>query len=186
MARNNKQIKEGNEAVNKFLDVTSFVRFATKEEDIIEHWDVEVTINEKNVKVDVKAIKNESRFDIEPNENFHWVEIKNVNGDTGWLYGKSDLIAFETIDYFILVGTLKLRKFLEKKLEYTQDTIDEIVVSNTKDPYVFYRRKDRKDIVIKVKTIDLMHIKYLSIKKYFKKNLFFLFLIVYLYSNLIL
>ena len=165
MARNDAEITRGNNAEDNFKKLYPVIKRATKEEDIIEHWDVEVTINEKNVKVDVKAIKNESRFDIEPNENFHWVEIKNVNGDTGWLYGKSDLIAFETIDYFILVGTLKLRKFLEKKLKYTQATINDIEVSNTKDPYKFYRRKDRKDIVIKVKTIDLMHIKYLSIKK---------------------
>ena len=165
MAKNHSEIIRGNEAEGSFKKLFTFVKKATKEEDIFEHWDLEVIVDDKNVKVDVKAIKNEDRFDPHPNENFHWVEIQNVNGDVGWLYGKSDLIAFETIDYFILVGTLKLRRFLEKKLKYTKDTIPEIETTSVKDPYVFYRRKDRNDIVVKVKTVDLMHIKYLSVKK---------------------
>lgn len=165
MAKNEQQIKIGREAEESFLKIYPLVNRASKEEDIFEHWDVEVTIEEKNVKVDVKALKNENRYDPYPNENFHWVEIQNVNGDAGWLYGKSDLIAFETIDYFVLVGTLRLRKFLEKKLNYKQSTIPQIETVNIKDPYVFYQRKDRNDIVVKVKTVDLMHLKYISIKK---------------------
>jgi hypothetical protein len=43
--------------------------------------------------------------------------------------------------------------------------IPRLETTSVKDPYTFYRRKDRDDIVIKVKTIDLMHIKYLSVKK---------------------
>jgi hypothetical protein len=165
MAKNSSEIKRGDEAEESFKKLFTFVKRATKEEDILQHWDLEVIIEDKNVKVDVKALKNEDRYDPYPNENFHWVEIQNVNGDTGWLYGNSDLIAFETIDYFILVGTLKLRKFLEKKLNYKQKDIPNIQPANVKDPYSFYRRKDRKDIVVKVKTVDLMHIKYLSVKK---------------------
>lgn len=165
MGKNSLQVKIGNEAEESFKKLFTFVKKATKEEDITEHWDLEVIIDEKNVRVDVKAVKNEDRFDPYPNENFHWVEIQNVNGDDGWLYGKSDLIAFETLDYFILVGTLKLRKYLEKKLKYKQDTISTLETTSVKDPYTFYRRKDRNDIVTKIKTIDLMHIKYLSVKK---------------------
>jgi hypothetical protein len=165
MAKNDKQIKDGREAEDNFIKIYQLIRKATKEEDIKEHWDVEVKVNDDIVKVDVKAVKNESRHEAFPNENFHWIEIQNVRGDDGWLYGKSDLIAFETIDYFILVGTLKLRRFLEKKLNYTKKTIKDIVTTNSKDPYSFYRRKEREDIVVKVKTIDLMHIKYLSVKK---------------------
>lgn len=165
MAKNSSEIKRGNEAEESFKKLFTFVKKATKEEDIFEHWDIEVIIDDKSVKVDVKALKNEDRYDPYPNENFHWVEIQNVNGDIGWLYGKSDLIAFETNDYFILVGTLKLRKFLEEKLGYKKENISELETVSIRDPYVFYRRKDRKDIVIKVKTVDLMHIKYISVKK---------------------
>jgi hypothetical protein len=165
MAKNSKQIKDGYEAEDKFLKIYPLIKRATKNEDISEHWDVEVMVNNDKVKVDVKSLKNESRYELFPNENFHWVEIQNVNGDTGWLYGESDLIAFETLDYFILVGTLKLRKFLEKKLKYRQNKINTILPSKIKDPYTFYQRDNRKDIIVKVKTLDLMHIKYLSVNK---------------------
>lgn len=165
MAKNDKQIKDGREAEDNFTKIYPLINRATRDEDIFDHWDVEVKIKDDFVKVDVKALKNESRNEPFPNENFHWVEIQNVNGDTGWLYGKSDLIAFETSDYFILVGTLKLRRFLEKKLGFKKETIKDIITGNSKDPYLFYRRKERNDIVVKVKTMDLMHIKYLSVKK---------------------
>lgn len=172
MARNDEQVKQGREAEEKFIKLFPLVRKATKEEDIIQHWDVMVELDEtvKNVvKVDVKGLKNDDRFDLYPNENIHWVEIQNVDGKTGWLYGESDLIAFETEDYFILVGTKKLRRFLERKMGYTKQTIKDIKPKHVKDPYVFFQRKGRKDIIVKVKTVDLMHIKYLSVEKNSKK-----------------
>lgn len=165
MVRNDEQIKKGQETELKFLEKFPLVRRATKEEDIYEHWDVMVNIDGDVVKVDVKGTKNDNRFDPYPNENIHWIEIQNADGNTGWLYGDSDLIAFETEDYFILVGTLKLRRFLERKMGYTKNTIKEINPKHVKDPYTFFQRKDRKDILVKVKTIDLMHIKYKSVKK---------------------
>jgi len=169
MAKNDEQVKQGCEAEEKFIMIYPLVRRATKKEDIFEHWDVMVEVDDNIVKVDIKGIKNDDRFDPFPNENINWVEIQNVNGDTGWLYGDSDIIAFETENYFILVGTLKLRRFLEKKMGYTKETIKDIEPKNVKDPYVFFQRKGRKDILVKVKTIDLMHIKYKSVKKNRKK-----------------
>jgi len=165
MARNDEQIKQGREAEEKFLKLFPLIRKANKKEDIIEHWDVMVELDGNSVKVDVKGIKNNDRFDICPNENINWIEIQNSDGKTGWLYGKSDLIAFETQDYFILVGTLKLRRFLERKMGYKQENIGKIDPKNVKDLYTFFQRKGRKDILVKVKTIDLMHIKYSSVKK---------------------
>lgn len=169
MARNDIQVKQGREAEEKFLKIYPLIRKATKKEDTFNHWDVMVEIDDNAVKVDVKGIKNDDRFDPYPNENINWVEIQNADGNTGWLYGNSDLIAFETEEYFILVGTLKLRRFLEEKMGYTQETIKDIQPKNVKDPYVFFQRKGRKDILVKVKTIDLMHIKYKSVKKNQKK-----------------
>lgn len=169
MVKNDVQIKQGKEAEKNFLKIFPLIKKASKHEDIHGHWDVMVEIDGGSVKVDVKGIKNDDRFDPYPNENINWVEIQNADGNTGWLYGDSDVIAFETDEYFILVGTLKLRRFLEKKMGYTQDTIKDIKPNHVKDPYVFFQRKDRKDILVKVKTIDLMHIKYRSIEKKPKK-----------------
>jgi hypothetical protein len=160
-----KQIIDGKEAEKKLKGLFKKTVKATKQQDIHEHWDTQVEIGGKMLKIDVKALKRDNRLDSEPNENIHWVEIRNVRGNKGWLYGESDLIAFETSDYFVLVGTLKLRKFLEKKVGYTPETISDITISKTKNLYEPYGRYGRKDIIVKVKTMDLMHIKYLSIKK---------------------
>ena len=160
-----KQIIDGKEAEKKLRGLFLKSVKANKQQDIHEHWDTQVEISGKMLKIDVKALKRDNRHDSETNENIHWVEIRNVRGHKGWLYGESDLIGFETNDYFILVGTLKLRKFLEKKIGYTPETISEISMSKTKNLYEPYGRYGRKDIIVKVKTMDLMHIKYLSIKK---------------------
>ncbi len=165
MPRNDKQIFDGDTSEKNFKKLFLTAIKATKDEDIKEHWDLKVPINNEYVKVDVKSIKRLNRYDILPNENIHWVELVNVRGDKGWLYGDSDIIAFETEDYFILVGTLKLRRFIEKKLGYNPQKNHNIQTSKNKIIYEPYQRSGRKDIVLMVKTIDLMHIRYISIKK---------------------
>ena len=165
MINKEKQIADGKKAEKKLKELFTNTVKANKKQDIFEHWDLQVEINGEMVKVDVKALKRTNRNDTEVDENIHWVEIRNVRGNKGWLYGDSGLIAFETKDYFIFVGTLKLRRFLERKLKYTPETIDDIQVTNSKDLYMPYGRYGRKDIIVKVKTLDLMHIKYISIQK---------------------
>jgi len=81
------------EVIKQFGDTSK----STKEEDIHEHWDVKL-----DIKFDVKAIKKTNRYDNEPNENIHWVELKNVRGNKGWLYGDANYFAFETEDYWII------------------------------------------------------------------------------------
>ncbi len=135
---------------------------ATIEQDMREHWDIRGTLysNNKiyfNKKFDVKSIKRINRYDPTYNENFHWVEIASVydekddikNQKNGWLYGEADYIIFEVLDYYIIVDRQRLMEFIEKK-----SISDE--VKSVKDLYVKYQRKGRKDIVVLVKTIDLM------------------------------
>ena len=40
MARNDLEIKKGNDAEESFKKLFTFVKRATKEQDILEHWDV--------------------------------------------------------------------------------------------------------------------------------------------------
>jgi hypothetical protein len=154
----NKEFKIGKETEKNFKKLFLETIDATKEQDIKEHWDIKVLLDEKEVKIDVKSIKKLNRYDVVYNENFHWVELKNVNGDHGWLYGDSDLIAFEIEEYFILVGRLKLKKFIESKVKDQE-------ITNSKTIYTKYQRKGRKDIIVLVKTIDLMILSYDIIKK---------------------
>lgn len=128
-----------------FSKVLSNYKDSTEEQDINEHWDVST-----DIKFDIKGLKKTKRSDENPNENIHWLEIKNVNGDSGWVYGKADYFVFETIDYWIIVDKSDLQEFIKKKIQKEWVT--------TATLYKLYRRKDRKDVITLVKTIDLMYL----------------------------
>jgi hypothetical protein len=154
---NNKEFTLGKLSELEFSKLFDSVNFADKFSDIYEHWDIKI-----ETKIDVKSIKKESREDLSYNENFHWVEIQNVNGEHGWLYGKADYFAFETEDYWLIVEKEKLQNFIEMKCDKT--------IGKTKDPYCFFSRKNRKDIIVKVKTLDLSYISDKILSKNGKTN----------------
>lgn len=79
-----------------------------------------------------------------------WVEIKNVNGDLGWLYGKADFFAFELYELggFACVDANDLRDFVAKNVrkEYT---------SKSNAYLKLYRRQNRMDTITKITICDL-------------------------------
>ena len=140
----------GKQKEQEFARFFRNVSEATTEQDMKEHWDL-------NVRYDVKMIRRKTRggdFD----ENIHWVELKNVHGDTGWLYGQADYFAFEIEDYWISVLKEDLQKLIEEKCRDKK-------WSNVPELYLLYSRNGRKDIITLVKTIDLMYISSSIIKK---------------------
>lgn len=148
----------GKQTENRFAKFLNKFVASSKEEDIHEHWDLKAVIDGVELKFDVKGLKRQNRYDIIPNENFHWVELVNVLGNKGWLYGQADAFVFETEDYWLLVDKMVLQKFMDEKTNGK-------VLENTKDPYTLYQRKGRKDIVVKVKTLDLMRLSFKCIEK---------------------
>jgi len=138
-------LSKGKMVERAFSKVLSNYKDSTEEQDINEHWDVST-----DIKFDIKGLKKAKRSDENPNENIHWLEIKNVNGDSGWVYGKADYFVFETIDYWIIVDKSDLQEFIKKKIQKEWVT--------TATLYKLYRRKDRKDVITLVKTIDLMYL----------------------------
>jgi hypothetical protein len=113
------------------------------QQDMKEHWDF-------GVRFDVKMIKSVRRHQ-QKDENIHWVELKNVNGEKGWLYGEADFFSFELEDYWVIVSRDDLQGFIEKKCV-------EKIWSKTPKLYSLYQRDGRKDIITLVKSIDLMYI----------------------------
>lgn len=129
--------------------------YSTKKQDMTEHWDVQVN----ETKYDVKALKKLLRSDQKPNENFHWVELKNVVGKLGWLYsGISTHLSFESEDYWIIVKKSELQNFIADKCKNKEK-------ADMPSLYKFYNRKGRKDLLTLVKTIDLMFLAEEIIKK---------------------
>jgi hypothetical protein len=118
---------------------------ASRNEDMHEHWDFKMlTKSGEWKKVDAKGIKDANSF-------MHYLEIKNVSGKEGWLYGLSDYIAFETDRYWIFVETQKLRDFVSKNVKkvYVLSTDDKILL------YKLYTRNNRKDVLTKITGYDL-------------------------------
>jgi len=136
-------LADGKRKEVEFSKFFNKVKEATREQDIHEHWDF-------CVKYDVKMIKRQRRGG-EFDENIHWVELMNVNGDRGWLYGDADYFSFEVQDYWIIVKQETLASFIKEKCA-------DKVWSDKPSLYKLYRRKDRKDIITMVKTIDLLYI----------------------------
>ena len=156
---NNKEFIIGKLSETEFSKLFTDVTPSTKEQDMYEHWDLKIT-----TKVDVKTVKKENRHDVVCNENFHWVELKNVRGKLGWLYGEADFFAFETNDYWIIVDKTKTQDFIKTKMAGKE-------VGRIKDPYELYQRDGRKDVIVKVKTIDLIYISTKIIKKHEDVNI---------------
>ncbi len=151
--------KKGQEKEKEFVSLLSDqleVKTASQDEDSNEHWDIEIN---NRFKIDIKAIKKDWRGG-ELNENIHWLEIRGVK-DEGWLFGgKADYIAFETVDYWVIVDRLKIIEFVSnvcKNKIRTEDPKEAL--------YKLYGRKGRNDVLTKVKTLDLMFLSDKIIKK---------------------
>lgn len=129
---------------------------ATKKEDIFAHIDFWwfKSENEK-IGIDVKGLRKNKRTDKNNDDTITWIEFLNVHGKLGWLYGKSDFIAFCTLKDIIFVNTKKLREYAEAKIENK-----ELVFDTPKEFYIPYQRKKygRKDKTMKVPISDLYDI----------------------------
>ncbi len=150
-------LSEGKIKENEFVELVRKpehqIVIPTTEQDINEHWDVSIN----GVKFDIKALKKVSRSDDEVNPEIHWVEIENVHGKPGWLYGMADYIAFETDKSWLIVKRGTLSQLIDDKLQ--------MVVTNQPEPYKMYRRWGRYDVLTIVPTEDLRNIKTKEILK---------------------
>lgn len=156
-------LEEGKKVEKKFASLFEDATFSTTKEDITQHWDVSIPKDKFSklvkleedfdsdvVRVDVKKVKCRLRSE-GLDESIHWVELKNVNGKLGWLYGEADYFAFEVFKYFIIVEKDKLQKFI------AENTIKEFTLIPIKGK--LYKRKSRpKEATTLVSTFDLVYI----------------------------
>ncbi len=130
---------------------------SSKDQNIDEHWDY--LIEKKNLifKVEVKSAKRIDRHDLNAQLDYVWVELQNVRGKVGWLFGKADLIAFEKNSTFIFVKRLDLLALVNKKVN---------LVAKVRDPqdalYKIYRREGRKDKLTLLPISDIEEIKFME------------------------
>lgn len=128
--------------------------------DVYEHvdfwWD---SPKKGRLGVDVKGLKKSNRTNKDFDDTINWIEILNVQGRPGWLYGKATYIAFRTKTKILFVKTSKLQTWVNSQIEGKQ-----LVNINPKEYYIPYQRQGRKDMIIKVPTSDLENLSHFIIE----------------------
>lgn len=127
---------KGKQAEADFAVRFPLVRWATTEEDTRLHFDGVFLIWDREVRVDIKSHRSTNRGE-GPGE-FAWVELINVRGERGWLFGQADVIAFQYNDLWLLVER-------ERLVDLVLGTIEAKI---SKEPFCLYRRNNRKDLIV--------------------------------------
>ena len=110
----------------------------TEEQDWLEHWDRRIERMGESYLVDVKSMKSPP-----PIADTVWIELLNVHGRSGWLYGEADLIAFETPSSFLLVERSKLAKLVASLI----GSKGVLVEKPERALHRLYKRDGRKDLI---------------------------------------
>lgn len=126
---------------------------ATKEQNMKSHIDYFLEGKDKTVSVDVKARKRTSRKDKKFNDEWIWLEIKNVTGRDGWLYGKADFIVFEREQDFVLCPRKSLVELVNETVRFDLSFVENAFQAK----YRIYQRKGRRDQITQVKMQDILN-----------------------------
>lgn len=135
------------------------VRDATLAEQL-KHIDLFVNYNGVEVGFEIKARKKINRSDSSFQDSLVWIEIKNVNGDDGWLFGQANYIVFEREKDFIVIDREKLVSFVMSTCDFTKT-----VCSAKEALYCNYQRKGRRDSITLIKNIDIESLAKKIVKK---------------------
>jgi hypothetical protein len=99
-------------------------------------------------------MKRESRIDESLNQEWVWIEFRNVRGEVGWLFGKANWIAFETADSFLIIDRHDLYQHVRRAVDR------EAKVETAREAkYKTYTRKGRPDQIAQIRLEDLRKIK---------------------------
>ena len=158
--KNSEKNKRGKLAEQLFVKLATKRNFTVEKaglrEDKTKHWDYQISKAQPNGfykrKIDVKAPKN---VDGKLNDDFIWIELQNVGGGKGWLYGEADGIAFQMNDFFALVSLEDLQELVHNLVDLKQEAKPSY---SKKDPYVIYHRKKwhNDDLIVLIKKEDLL------------------------------
>jgi hypothetical protein len=91
---------------------------ASKEGNIEDHHDYEISKDGRHYRVDVKSKKRVSRKTADVQEDLIWVEFRTVRNTKGWLFGSADLLAFENQSGFKIVERKALVRVINKLVKY--------------------------------------------------------------------
>lgn len=156
--------KEDEKLVGKLLtqQCGGDYEIATFSEDVHKHIDLWWYSPKKGkIGIDVKGIRKHHRRDDKTDDSINWVEIKNTQGNDGWVFGDMDYIAFITNKEVLFIKPNKIHGLILKNI------VGKNILYENKSLgfYHPYQRKDRKDIIIKIPTNDLRTITHFKLQR---------------------
>lgn len=115
--------------------------------DAISHIDVfwRDKKDDKWVSFDVKGLRKKNRSDNDVSVDTTWLELQNVNGHKGSLYGDANYLVFEGVDSWYIV---RRQTLLNNLLNTIKDNT--VYFKNPNEDFKYYQRKGRKDIIVRV------------------------------------
>jgi RNase P/RNase MRP subunit p29 len=123
---------------------------ASKTGNIENHYDYEISKDDRHYRVDVKSKKRIARKSGDVQDDLIWIEFRTVRDTKGWLFGQADLIAFEDRNGFKIVERKALVKVINRlvKIHVNVDKPEDAL-------YKVYTRKGRPDEITLIKAGDL-------------------------------
>jgi hypothetical protein len=144
---------QGDKAENSFKNLLISEGLQVRDADTVEqrnHVDLIANENNQNVRYEIKSRKKISRSDDDYQDSLVWIEIQNVRGDLGWLFGASDYIVFERNKDFVVVDREKLADFVTRTCNLRK------VARNAGEAlYARYQRFGRKDCLTLIRNEDI-------------------------------
>jgi len=162
-----KGVKSELSFVELIMRLNCRVQKATKEQNMLEHWDYMIIMSGSTGivvnRVDVKSDKDGHA------NGFTWIEYKNILGKDGWILSPyMDTLAFERTDCYEFVNREKLKEFVDKKIEEALIEDGEKILYCNKDGlkyYRQYRRGGNDDLIYKVPFSDFDDLIYVRLYK---------------------
>jgi hypothetical protein len=138
---------EANFAKSLIISEGGILHPVSKTDDIKKHIDViwSKSNNGKLCTFDVKGARKNKRSDKDITYDTTWLELQNVNGKPGSLYGEQDYFAFELEHKWVIV---RREELLQALLNEIKD--DTLYTINPQENFKKYQRKGRKDIIVRV------------------------------------
>lgn len=154
----NKSFGRGRRSEYRFLQAVNALglhcRKSSKKDDMYRHIDFYILDDDSELIATVD-VKGENQL------NEIWVELKNVRGDKGWLYGDASVIAFEMpeVGGFVCVLTKHLIDYVE--LNVVDENVPKAEAYKKK-----YSRDGRSDVITLLCLEDLKSIASYKVIKY--------------------
>lgn len=130
-------------------------------EDVTRHIDLHIALS-----VDVKGARRNRRTDQNADTGIIWLEVRNVNGARGWLFGDADAIVFDIGERWLIVNRHRLADWLFT----TYPPTDAAETTGAYALHKYYKRHGRRDVIIKVRTEEVLPLG-ITIRKYAKDQI---------------